>query len=57
MIQESSFDSIPPGEKYHIPPNESHSSHEHSENVVQDEEAVDAADPFDTSGIIIPEPG
>ena len=64
MIQESSFDSLPPGEKYHIPPNESHSSHEgqHIENhdVVHHHDvsqvADGAADPFDTSGIIIPEP-
>ena len=63
MIQESSFDSLPPGEKYHMPPNESHSSREVSQenteniqNIQNEEQAADGSDPFDTSGIIIPEP-
>ena len=54
-IHEASFDSLPPGEKYHIPPNETHSSH-NSQDILQEEvEHQEDEDPFDTSGIILPE--
>ena len=46
-----------------MPPNESHSSREVSQenteniqNIQNEEQAADGSDPFDTSGIIIPEP-
>ena len=60
-IHEASFDSLPPGEKYHIPPNETHSSHNsqdiaHVKDILQEEvEHQEDEDPFDTSGIILPE--
>ena len=65
---ESSFDSLPPGEKYHLPPHEQSSSSSTGGDILNQKEpseqpmqnVADVAnviaedDPFDTSAIIIP---
>lgn len=43
---ESSFDSLPPGEKYHMPPNDDSFFMQNTNN---------EEDPFDTSAIVIPQ--
>ena len=62
---ESSFDSLPPGEKYHLPPHEQSNSSSAGDVLQQkepseepmtaaDDNVIAEEDPFDTSAIIIP---